>query len=178
MTPLLDIQLVPACTDYAKAFFQWRTEPHTLQYNPVRDLSLREVRYNLSKTATNLDSLEESVSYRWFIMLDKQLVGTVSLGEINLTMKFGEIGYMIGEAFYGKGIATAAVKKWSEFIFEKTNLRKLIAFVAESNAPSIRVLEKVGFQKEGLLRDHYLINEKPVSQVIFGLLRADLKSWD
>ncbi len=174
MTPA-DIQLAPASTDYAKVFYQWRNESHTRKYNPIRDFSLREVRYNLAKSATSLKTLEESVSYRWFIMLEKNLVGTISLGEVNLTMKLAEIGYMIGEAHYGKGIATAALKKWTEFVFANTDLRKLTASVAEENFPSIRVLEKVGYKKEGLLKEHYLINDKPVNQAIFGLLRREFR---
>lgn len=175
MTPL-DIQLVPASTDFAKLFYQWRNESHTRKYNPVHDFSLRKVRYNLAKAATSLKKLEESVSYRWFVKLDQQLVGTVSLGEINLSMKLAEVGYMIGEAHYGKGIATAALKKWTDFVFANTDLRKLTAFVAEENRPSIRVLEKVGYKKEGLLKEHYLIDNQPVNQTVFGLLRKELIS--
>jgi RimJ/RimL family protein N-acetyltransferase len=54
-----------------------------------------------------------------------------------------------------------------------TPLRKLIAYVHEGNTPSRRVLEKTGFQAEGLLREHYLIDGMPVNEVIYGLLRKD-----
>jgi len=80
---------------------------------------------------------------------------------------------MVGQSYHGKGIATSALKLWTSMIFEQTPIRKLTASVAEQNIASIRVLEKVGYKKEGLLREHYLIQNNPVNEVIFGLLRNE-----
>jgi ribosomal-protein-alanine N-acetyltransferase len=88
-------------------------------------------------------------------------------------MGYGEIGYGFAESHHGKGIATAAVRLLVEKIFRETNLRKLLAYVHEENIASCRVLEKVGFQEEGLLRDHYLILGNPVNEILYGLLKQE-----
>jgi ribosomal-protein-alanine N-acetyltransferase len=105
---------------------------------------------------------------------ENQVIGTVSLSNVNLMMGLGEIGYMIAQDFQGRGIATKAIRLWTTMLLEKTNLRKLTASVAEQNHASIRVLEKNGYKSEGLLVDHFLINGKPVSQHVFGLLRNQM----
>ena len=60
--------------------------------------------------------------------------------------------------------------------FSESPLRKLIAYVHEDNAASRKVLEKAGYEAEGLLREHYLINGMPVNEVIYGVLRREIGS--
>ena len=52
-------------------------------------------------------------------------------------------------------------------------IRKLTASVAEQNVASFRVLEKAGYIKDGLLTEHYLVQNIPTNEVIFGLLRNE-----
>ena len=72
-------------------------------------------------------------------------------------------------------MASSGLKLFIEKIFTETALRKIIAYVAEDNFASRRVLEKVGFIQEGLLREHYVINGEPTNEVFYGMLRADLR---
>ena len=58
-------------------------------------------------------------------------------------------------------------------ILQFTDLRKLLAMVHVDNIASCRLLERLGFQREGLLREHYLIEGEPVDEVLYGLLRPD-----
>jgi ribosomal-protein-alanine N-acetyltransferase len=88
-------------------------------------------------------------------------------------MGYGEIGYGLAESHQGKGIATAAVRLLVEKIFRKTNLRRLLAYVHEENIASCRVLEKLGFQEEGVLREHYVINGTAVNEILYGLLKRE-----
>jgi [ribosomal protein S5]-alanine N-acetyltransferase len=144
-----------------------------LKFNPVKTRTLEELEEGLLKAPVSLNPLDKTVAHRWFISLDGDIVGTVSLSEINIMMGTAEIGYMIGEVYFGRGIATAALKLWTSMIFELTDIRKLTASVAEQNIASIRVLEKVRYKKEGLLREHYLVQNKPTNEVVFGLLRGE-----
>ena len=136
-------------------------------------MSLEEVRSGLLKAPASLNKLDEGITYRWFIELQEKIVGTVSLSEVNLMMGYGEIGYTVGETNQGNGIATQALNLWTAMLFQNTDLRKLTALVAENNIGSLRVLEKAGYKKEGILRDHYLIQGKPTSQIVFGILRSE-----
>jgi ribosomal-protein-alanine N-acetyltransferase len=64
----------------------------------------------------------------------------------------GEIGYWVGEEFWGKGIATSALRQMTDFGFAGLQLQKLCAPVLATNAASMRVLAKCGYQLEGILR--------------------------
>lgn len=64
-----------------------------------------------------------------------------------------ELGYWIGKEYWGQGIATNAVKMFSEFLFNETELVRLFVSVVKENKASIRVLEKNNFVYEGLLRN-------------------------
>ena len=170
----MNIKILPPSIEYAELLHQWRNEPITLKFNPVKPRTLEELQETLRKAPNSLSPLDKTVAHRWFINFNGEIVGTVSLSEINSMMGTAEIGYMVGEAHHGRGIATTALKLWTSMIFELTDLRKLTASVAEKNVASIRVLEKSGYKKEGLLREHYLVQNKPTNEVIFGLLRNDL----
>ena len=64
-----------------------------------------------------------------------------------------ELGYWLGEDHWGQGIATKAVKVFSQELFKNTQLMRLFVSVVNENKASIRVLEKNNFVYEGLLRN-------------------------
>jgi RimJ/RimL family protein N-acetyltransferase len=64
----------------------------------------------------------------------------------------GEIGYWVAEEYWGKGIATAALRQMTEYGFTNRNFRKLYAPVLAANVASMRVLEKCGYQREAILK--------------------------
>ena len=72
-----------------------------------------------------------------------------------------EIGYALGSKYWGKGIVTSVVKMVVSTIFgEWPNLERLEALVEVENLASQRVLEKSGFQKEGVLRKYEFFKGK------------------
>lgn len=82
-----------------------------------------------------------------------------------------EIGYWLGEPFWGQGIATRAVRALSEWVFATTPLVRLYAHVFEWNPASARVLEKAGFTLEGRLRRSVLKEGQLIDQLMYGLVR-------
>ena len=65
----------------------------------------------------------------------------------------GEIGYWVAEDYWGKGIASAALRQMTDYGFSNRNFRKLYAPVLAPNAASMRVLEKCGYECEAILKD-------------------------
>ncbi|KAI8566283.1 hypothetical protein RHMOL_Rhmol02G0028200 [Rhododendron molle] len=100
------------------------------------------------------------------------------IGEISVTPTGGpyrnkaEIGYVLGSKYWGKGIATRAVKKVAAEIFvEWPHLVRLEGFVDVDNIASQKVLEKAGFQKkEGVLRKFYIQKGRVRDVVVFSVL--------
>ena len=88
----------------------------------------------------------------------------------------GEVGYWIGEPFWGKGIATDAVARVCEIGFQEFKFEKITAHVFSFNPASCRVLEKNGFENEGFMKKHFCKNEQLIDAYIFGRLREDAGS--
>jgi ribosomal-protein-alanine N-acetyltransferase len=82
-----------------------------------------------------------------------------------------EVGYWLAKPFWGRGIMTAVVQRVCQHAFEEFGLVKITAHVFTHNPASARVLAKCGFVQEGLLRRHYLKDDKLIDARLFALLR-------
>ncbi|XP_009598312.1 uncharacterized protein [Nicotiana tomentosiformis] len=118
-----------------------------------------------------------AIPHPWFqaICLNGKPVGSISVSPFHGTDRCrGELGYVLASKYWGKGIATKAVKMAAASIFvEWPHLERLEAVVDVDNPGSQRVLEKAGFTKEGVLKKYYLLKGKPKDIVMFSLLSTD-----
>ena len=78
-----------------------------------------------------------------------------------------EVGYWLGEAYWGRGIVTEAVMLLTSHAFERMNLLRLFALPFADNTRSVRVLEKGGYGREGLLRSSAVKYGKPRDQYVY-----------
>ncbi len=87
------------------------------------------------------------------IDLEGESVGGIGFASGTDVERFSaEIGYWLGEAFWGRGIVTEALSLVTEYAFTRMNILRLFALPFADNAASARVLEKAGYVREGLLR--------------------------
>src|SRR5262249_41514483 len=84
-----------------------------------------------------------------------------------------EVGYWLAKPFWGRGIMTAVVEPWCRTAFAEFGLVKITAHVFAGNPASARVLEKCGFQQEGLLRKHFLKDDTFIDARLFALLKGE-----
>jgi ribosomal-protein-alanine N-acetyltransferase len=166
------LSLRPCLKTDAAVMMEWRAEPATRRYNPLDDINQKELERRIIPFKGPISGLEFEV-YRWIVELDHKPIGNVTLKNINKRMGLAEIGYSLSQAYHGRGLGTATVKLFVDMIFEQTPLRKLIAFVATENEASWRILEKLGFVREGKLREHFLINDRYHDEFAYGLLRSE-----
>lgn len=87
-----------------------------------------------------------------------------------------EIGYWLGEPFWGRGIATRAVRAVTEWAFAVTPLERLYACVFATNPASARVLEKAGYLFEGRLRRAVVKDGRVLDQLLYAALRPELNA--
>jgi ribosomal-protein-alanine N-acetyltransferase len=80
---------------------------------------------------------------------------------------------MLAESHHGRGLGTRAVSLLVDKLFTDTDLERLYALVAAENTPSCRLLERLGFKREGLMREHYVIQGARVDEIIYGLMRRE-----
>lgn len=107
------------------------------------------------------------------IEVDGQLAGGVGVTPgTDIYRASAEVGYWLGQPFWGRGVATEALKLWTEKIWtDFPELERLWAGVFAYNAPSMRVLEKAGFKKEAVLRNSLMKNGKLEDNHLFVLFR-------
>ena len=86
-----------------------------------------------------------------------------------------EVGFILDSAFHGQGYGYESLHTLCRFAFEKCAMRKLTATVTVGNIGSKKVLEKAGFQPEGILRENYFIGGAWQDDWIFGLLRSEFR---
>jgi RimJ/RimL family protein N-acetyltransferase len=88
-----------------------------------------------------------------------KFVGTISVKNIDLVNKKAELGYWIGEQYWGRGIATECLKLIIEYAFSaELGLKQLCAYVFPENKASIRVLEKNGMNKIGVVNEYHKLS--------------------
>jgi RimJ/RimL family protein N-acetyltransferase len=167
------LNLIAYQPSFLAPFIEWRLQPRSVRHNPLKPMSTKEVEAMLESEGSDLSNLAKHESYRWFIQCEDAIVGSVSLKNISHTMGYAEIGYGIAENSQARGIATAAVNLLVRKCFCESPLRKLLAYVHDKNAASCRVVEKVGFTREGILREQYLIDGVPANEIVFGLLKHE-----
>lgn len=83
-----------------------------------------------------------------------------------------EIGYWIGEPYWGKGYATSAVKQLIRFAFEELGFLRIYAGVYDYNNASMRVLEKAGFQKEAIMHASVIKEGKLHAEHVYSIRKA------
>ena len=102
-----------------------------------------------------------------------ELIGTVTLTSWDERNRRMELGYMLSPAHWGKGLATEAVRRVLGFGFEQIGLHRVEAELDPRNVASARLLERLGFRYEGLLRERWWVYEEWCDSALYGLLRAD-----
>lgn len=90
-----------------------------------------------------------------------------------------EVGYWIGVEFWGRGIATEAVRQLTTLAFARhPELRRLYAMPYVGNAASARVLEKAGYTREGTLRENIIKDGQVLDQYMYSILRREIRRAD
>lgn len=82
-----------------------------------------------------------------------------------------EMGYWLSEAYWGRGLTTRAVVAASDWAFEYYKVNRLFAMAFSHNVASMRVLEKAGFEREGLMRRSAIKNGVVLDQVLYAKVR-------
>ena len=131
---------------------------------------------SVEHTSWNLHSVEELMPYVWgaepltpslrlrLAIADREtnrLVGTVGFHTVSPENLSAEVAYDLAPSFRGKGIATYACNLLVAWAHEHVGLIRVQATVLESNARSMAVLRRSGFEREGLLRSYRMVRGRP-----------------
>ena len=133
-----------------------------------------DVRRDIEKTLAN----KQTAPDRFVIEAPgtRQLVGTVGFHTISELHRTAEISYDVIPSHWGKGIATAACRAATVWGFEVRGWHRIQGTAVLANLASQRVLERCGFQREGLLRNFRMIRRQSTDYWLYSAIPGEVRS--
>lgn len=123
---------------------------------------------------TSMLSANKDETYAFAITEDDKAIGSIGVFRCNnIHFRSAEMGYYIAESYWGKGIGTSAVEQTCKYIFENTDILRIFAEPFACNMASCRILEKAGFQYEGILRKNAVKNGVILDMKMYALIKED-----
>lgn len=102
-----------------------------------------------------------------------ELIGIVTLFAVNRGSQRAETGYQLHPSRWGRGYAREALGAVLDYGFDALDLRRIEADIDPRNEASCRLAERIGFQREGYLRERWRVNGEIADTALYGLLRRD-----
>ncbi|WP_088013924.1 GNAT family N-acetyltransferase [Gottfriedia acidiceleris] len=123
-----------------------------------------------------LNKYENSQVALWGIQYkgNGKLIGTIDFVWWDQKHKIGEIGYVISQDYWGKGIMTEAAKEVIKFGFDEMELIRIQARCFVENIGSSRVMEKVGMSFEGIIRKGMFVKGKHQDLKMYSILNNEI----
>jgi ribosomal-protein-alanine N-acetyltransferase len=172
--PLGDAYVLRALrTDDAEDYLRCFSHPTLKKYIAEEDIpttvprAREEVQYWAS-----LFPRKTSVYWGIALAVNDQLIGTCGFNFWNAQHGRAELSYDLDSAYWRQGVMSAALKTILRFGFKKMGLQRVQALVVPHNTPSIGLLQKLGFKREGTMREYKIINHRHEDAVIYALLRS------
>lgn len=107
---------------------------------------------------------------------ERRIIGTVALFNLSMANRRGEIGYALARRDWGQGLMHEALSLFVDWIFGTLGLHRLEADIDPANRASERSLRRLGFQREGLLRERWIVDGKVADTAFFGLLAREWRN--
>lgn len=153
-----------------KEIFELRSDKEAMKYIP-RPLC---VTHEDALALINMmqEKIETNEGMNWAITLknNNKLIGYIGHYSIQWENFRSEIGYMISPEYYGKGIATEAIKLLIDYGFNDMKMHSLEGVIDPANIASARVLEKNGFVKEAHFKENGFYDGSFFDSIIYSLL--------
>ncbi|MCZ1266518.1 GNAT family N-acetyltransferase [Paenibacillus tundrae] len=168
--------LTPQDTEAYLALIQITRHPYQA-VEPIRDDEFYTLQAQTRRIQDRIQAAEEGTGYQFgiFTIDDGILIGQVSLNNVvQGGANYADMGYFIHPDYQGGGRMTAAVKLAVSYAFRTLKLNRVQAAILLSNTGSKRVLEKNGFQAEGIARKYLKINGEYQDHQIYAVLAEDL----
>jgi RimJ/RimL family protein N-acetyltransferase len=112
--------------------------------------------------------IEEKKYFRFGMYKNShKLVGVIGFFDLDDKLKKGEVGFWVAKEYWGNGYATEALNLMTKYIFEELYFHKIFVFFHEKNSAVARILEKCGYEKEGLAKNSVYNGSEYYDEIIF-----------
>jgi len=164
------VALTPLGTDDLPALMSWINEREQVLFNAPYKL----VHENQHKAwFEGMQERNDVVIFGVRLLESNELIGSCQLHSIDNVHRSAELQIRIGNTSQRQGYGIEAVRLLLKFAFNDLNLHRVYLHVFSTNTAAIRLYEKAGFKKEGVLREAVHINGKYIDVAVMGILRDE-----
>ncbi len=137
---------------------------------------VKEVADSAKFITTSLKEMGEKKGLELAIWYQNKLVGCIGLHALSSSNRRASIGYWLDKDYQGKGIMTQSVKALMNYCYTELGLNRLAIEAATENQSSYAIAERLGFTKEGILRQFEFVNGHFLDYILYSMLKSEWKS--
>lgn len=164
------LKLKALSEDDAKSLFEIFSDPVVMKYwNTEPWNSIEQAKCFITRSAEAMNSNSE-LTLGIYLKGTEKLLGKIMLFNYKKESKRAELGFGVSRHFWGKGIVFEAASALIDYAFTTLHLRRIEAEIDPDNISSGKALERLGFEKEGLLKQRWEISGVVSDSAIYGLL--------
>ena len=167
----------PVCIEDKDSMFRYRSDADTNKYLSLIPQSVEDIAAFISKT-----SFDINVPGTWFQFVIIEQASDLLIGDVGIHFldtdsenRQVEIGYTLDKDFRGKGYATEALKTIIDYLINSLNKHRIVASIDPVNTTSIKLIERLGFRKEGHFIESILFHGKWVDDLVYAVLAKEWK---
>jgi len=158
-------------SDVNDEYYNWLNDPEINQFLETRFFP--RSKNDILKFIQKMDGNPNEILFAICIKENDKHIGNIKLGPINWYHRKADVSLLIGDKnYWGKGIATDAIKLIIKLAFDVLNLHKLVAGYYENNVGSAKAFEKCGFIVEGNFKEEYFCNGGYQNIIRTGLINS------
>ena len=157
----------------ANDMFDYASDPQVSEYTTWSTHSSIEDSKNFLRSLNKMYKKRELVDWGIVHKAEQKFIGTCGYVGWSMTNSRAEIGYALSRKYWNQGYTSEAVNAIIEFGFREMMLNRIEAKCKVNNIASARVMEKVGMQLEGILRQQLFVKDQYWDLKIYSILRDD-----
>jgi len=164
-------RLRPLRIEDAPALFAYLCDPRVLEHTSFPLFDMAGVRRIIER---QIAGYADATSRRWALADDADaLIGTCGFSNWSLDHGHAELVYDLSPAYWGRGLMRLSAHAVVDWAFSDAGFNRVHAFVMTTNEPSIKLLERCGFSREGTLRQYRIARDAARDFHLYALLRQD-----
>lgn len=178
MTPRPDpasrVRIRPVEPTDAPLLQVWRAESSVRRHQPLAPFTTGQLRAEIASRRHESLWSDRGSRFDWIVEVADRPAGWITLVIHSWEHGLAEWGYALSTAYQGRGTMTEALGTLLPELFARTSLYRIEARCSVENVASRRVLEKLGFVKEGTLRGYFRLDGRRVDNYLYAITRGDL----
>jgi [ribosomal protein S5]-alanine N-acetyltransferase len=152
------------------------SDPQVMRYWSTLPLENKEAAVKLVEEIQSGFELQQLLKWGIVLPSENRLIGTVTLFHPDFANFRAELGYALGRNYWGRGYMGETLRAVLDYAFNTLHFHRIEADVDPRNTASLRTLERLGFQREGYLRERWHVGGETQDSVFYGLLKPEWQS--